>query len=750
MNEPTSWSRRAIALGGLVFGAGWIIWRCTASLGGAPLWLSAAALIVEVAGFAATVVLVWALWPDEARRATAVPGRNGVGFSEVGDRVTVVVLCHHHSIDAVRATLQASRRVGQAILVDRSVAPRRDLDELADAEGVPVHAFPDGGPDPLVALARDLPTAAMVVIDAGQVPAPDLVARLAPWFAPDVAVVQGDVVMVGDTAGGRRPRRRPFERAINAGLGARGAAQFVGGGALLRTAALAELAEVPPVAGTAMRQMHLTLALFGAGWRVVAPGEPVAASPEQATTRSSHPAQVFSGRADMRVVDPVAAERACVEAACAARLGVSTALARRGRPRLGLRQRLALVAWAVIPLSGVRRSLLTAVLAATLLQGQLPFRLALGPMIGLWLPWFVLAAIGLWQLSGGALRPGDRSIEATIRVGASWCGVTTPNGAIGSGRSPLGLLLGIPHSAGVVALVGALSTVVGLRGLSDRITHTLYPLGAVATVAVLVAALWVLAAGLSTLRLLALRPLRSRTTRVGTSLGSVFAGVPALVADISTRGAAVIGPITAEVGDAADLELVVPTASGCVSARLPVVVRHAGAAGAGEFVGERRVGVEFVDIPAHVRDVLVEFCLVQPALAALSEPGATRSGAAVRAPAAVFGRSVTPHWVGLRIAVLAALVGAGASASAPAQRASSSGAVRRLSEGVIADPARAGWEHQPTLRWLVPTVTVLLAAPVLVGLMAAPVVGRRRGREQIDELGADVVSLGRRPHHLWQ
>lgn len=773
MNARTSWSRRLVAVVGLVFGAAWLVWRCTSSLAGSPVWLSASTLAVEVVGFAAAAMLVWALWPDVHS--------GPVGADRSTGPVTVVVRCRDESIEAVRATLLAARRIGPAVLLDCSPMQRDDLADLAGVEGVLLKVDPRNGTDPLVALARHVSDEALVLLEAGQIPAPDVVARLAPWFAADVAVVQGDVVSLD--ADDPSTQRRPFDRVLNAALGTRGAAQFLGGGALVRTAALAGLRADPDDAsdrsdagatvgrGTAttnkvLGQMQLTIDLFGAGWRIEAPGVPAAAAPEQASPPSAHPALTFSGRVGTRATDPVRAELGRAEAACAARLALSTACAGPRRMRLEVRQRLALLAWAVVPLSGIRRSLLAAVLVATLLQGELPFRLALGPAVGLWLPWFVLGALGLCQLSGGALRPGDRSTEATLRVGTSWRGLTTPNGDIGSGRSPLGLLLGIDHSAGVVLLVGALSVVVGLRGLSDRVTHTLHPLDTSATVAVLVTTLWVLVAGLATLQLLSMRSLRPRSTRVATSLGSVFAGVPAMVADISVRGAAVVGPLAAEVGDQHELELVVPTGSGCVSARLEVVVRHTSIMGFGTgALGERRIGVEFIALPAHVRDVLIEFCLVQPAFAALSVPGAVGQPAAAHRPVVAFGRTTRQRWVGLRLAVMAALVGAAASASAPAVRASSSRAVRRLSDDVLGDPSHSGWEQQPALRWLVPTVTVLLAAPVLVGLLAAPVLGRRRPRPPFDgfdgddpagrplpghELTQDVVSLGRRPHHLWR
>lgn len=122
MQERTSRSRRVVPVVGLVFGAGWIVWRCTSSLGGAPVWLSAAALAVEVVGFVAASVLVWALWPHRAGRHLEVVPAEG-GFD---DAVTVVVRCHREPFDAVRATLLAARQLGPVILVDESarVAPR--------------------------------------------------------------------------------------------------------------------------------------------------------------------------------------------------------------------------------------------------------------------------------------------------------------------------------------------------------------------------------------------------------------------------------------------------------------------------------------------------------------------------------------------------------------------------------------------------------------------------------------------------
>jgi hypothetical protein len=641
-----------------------------ASFSGAPLWLAVTALAVEVVGFGAFVLLTWALWPDRS-----APG--AVDPSDGATVATVVVRCGQCSLDMVRGTVLAARSVGPVVLLDDAQRPRPDLAEMAAGDGLHLHRpAQDESVDPLVSVARSITTDVLVLLDAGQVPAPDLVSRLLCWFEPDVAVVQGAI----RTVDGGRPseRRASIAHELAVGLGARGVASLQGGGALLRRSAIASLDDqtVPLSPTAAMSHQRLTLGLFAAGWRVAATGDAVVAAPAPLPA----PADESVGpRSDL-----VVAERRRADEACAARLDVSVALTRRPTQRITPAQRRALLATAVLPLAGIRRSVLVLVLVGSLLEGSLPFRPAPGPLIGLWLPWFALSSVALWRMSGGALRPGDRSREATARLGTSWRGLTAPNGAPVATRSALGMLFGLDHGAAVVCMVAGLSVVVSLRGLSDRVTHTLQPLPVADTVLLLVAVLWVLAAGLSVLRLLTVRPLPRRTIRVTTSFTSTFAGGPALVADITPRGAAVIGSLPVAAGDRGELELVLPTATGCVSARIDVVVRYVRSGWGADFEGERRAGVEFVALPAHVRDALIEFCMVQPALAALGGTGSTPITEFATPIAIDAEQPVAQRRAGLRIGVVLALVAAVASSLTPSADAAA-GVTARVTGSATGD-----------------------------------------------------------------
>jgi hypothetical protein len=694
MMERTPRSGRALAFASAVFGASWLGWRIVASFSGAPLWLAVTTLAVEVVGFAAFGLLVWALWPD---RVAAGPTRETSGSVAAGSAagsevsvpdVSVVVRCGSSPIDAIRGTVLAARPLGFVLLLDDSTSGRTDLAEVATGDGVQVHRpAADEAIDPLVSAARVATTDALVLIDAGQVPAIDLVRRLLPWLEPDTAVVQGAVLSVdgpgvdGPGVDGRRAteHRAPFAHELSVGLGARGVASLQGGGALLRRTAIAALDDrAVPLSPTApMGHQRLTLGLFAAGWRIVGSGETVVA----ATALLTPPTVESVGSPS----DPVVAERRRADEACAARLGAAAALTRRATPHLTPTQRGALLATAVLPLAGIRRSVLVFVIVGSLLEGSLPFRPALGPLVGLWLPWFALSSVALWRMSGGVMRPGDRSREATARLGTSWRGLTAPNGEPVTVRSAVGMLFGLDHGAAVATMVVGVSVVVGLRGLSDRLTHTLQPLTVADTVLLLVAALWVLAAGLSTLRLLTVRPLPHRTTRLTTSFTSTFAGAPARVVDITPHGAAVIGPLQVDEGDWGQLELVLPTATGCVSARIDVVVRYVRSSWRADLGGHRRAGVEFVALPTHVRDALIEFCMVQPALAALAGSGSVPDPESAT-PLAVEAESRMPsRRAGLRIAVVVALVGAVASSLTPSADAAA-GVTTRVTGSITGDP----------------------------------------------------------------
>ena len=103
---------------------------------------------------------------------------------------------------------------------------------------------------------------------------------------------------------------------------------------------------------------------------------------------------------------------------------------------LRLGQRLAVVASAVRPLSGLRRVGFIAVVVASLLTGTLPFHPNLAVFAALWAPGWVLTAVGLGLMSGWTLRPGDRTRWSLRNLGASWQGLRHPM-AFDQRRAPI-------------------------------------------------------------------------------------------------------------------------------------------------------------------------------------------------------------------------------------------------------------------------------------------------------------------------
>jgi hypothetical protein len=705
---------RWAALAALAAGLGWLGWRVTAGSDGVPWWLVGGWSLVEAIGLFGWAVLVWALWPDpsSAPGATAPTGGGPA-------QALVVVRCDEQPVDAVAATVMAAGSIGPVTVLD--VVGRDEVRAYALGAGagyVVPQTLADRG-EPLVALASGCTHELLVLLDAGDVAAPDIVDRLVARMGPGVAVVQGAVAVLRAGSAGRvRPvldlddgdvvadtvvERRFEPQVLNPALGARGVAHLTGSGALVRTAALAalrdsgpesaaELSTPSPPAGVsgavrghepaAMEHARLTIALFAAGWQVTAVGGPpvVVAASADAGGSPLHEA-VDSMRGAPVATDPIVADRARAVEASAARLSASAALRRHGSGQLGPAARLSLLAWSVQPLAGIRRSVLIGLVVAAVLAGTLPFAWSLGAVLGLWAPWFCLSALSVWWLSSGAVRPGSGSRAAMLCLGPSWRGVATPNGAVTTGRHVLAGAFGFPYGTATAAAIVAVGVVVALRGLSERVTHTLAPMPTADSAALLVVALWAMASGLSALRLLTVRRLSSRAIRVATSLFGTFGGRPVLVVDLSPTGAAIDGGVDAVEGEHGLLEVVIPTSNGCVSAVVAVEVRDVRDEGAS--VGGRRLGLQFVHLDPYVRDALIEFCRIQPLWQGLVQAGSTPPALAPARPgSAPVGMRVDAHDVevparsGLRMVALVAVVGAAVSVLTPSTEAAPAPALR--------------------------------------------------------------------------
>jgi cellulose synthase (UDP-forming) len=612
-----------VALG---FGAIYLAWRITSTMSATAWLLSAGTLLVEVVGYLAVAVLVWALWMPARERPSAA----------IEADVDVVIRCAGSALEPLRATILAARDLAPITVLDLDARP--EVARLAREMGGAYIATDPDDIDGLLLAAQAISGSVMFLLEAGDVPRPDALDRLLPWLdEPTVAIVQGMVVSATTDSsehgsGGRHDKE--FERlALGPSLGARGVARFAGSAALIRTASIRDL-DVE-AGSTPMVEAELTAALFAAGWDIVAPaGDPVVA-----VAPISSPSRVESVRA------------------CEASGARAMLVGRYGAFRfnnLGVMQRLALVAHAVRPLGGIRRTLIVVLLLDALLSGVMPIHGTAMGFAALWLPWFVLAALGLWSLSGGSLRPGDR-VRGSMRVlGASWRGAMAPNGRPDEAKHTLTGAFGLHHGAASAAAVGAIGVVVGLRAISDRFTHTLAPMSTNDRAVLLAASLWSLGGGLDALRLLARRAQARRATRVVASLPSTIGERGAMVVDLTPLGAGVLGEFDLEVGAHAALEMVLPTATGCVSATIPVVVRNVRT----DFSGDERIGVEFGDVAAYEADALAEFCIVQPALETLGVAVVDVTAAQVRPVTVLDDRVLVPRRIGLRAAALVAVFGA--------------------------------------------------------------------------------------------
>ena len=676
---------RVTAVLAVAFGVVYLGWRATSTLGGAPWWMAIPTLLVETMGLLAVSVTCWALWRRPEVAAPIPAGTTGISEHDAAapeplDTVAVV-RCTGQTPAALRATLIACRPIAPVLVVD--VDARPEIAALAVEHGVRYLATDPDDVDGLRLAAASVDAGAILLLEAGDIAHPAVLRSLLPWFdEPSVAVVQGPVeASNGESAehGAIGRHDKQFERrALVPALGARGLAPFTGSGALLRTAAIRSVALVE--SSPQMVQADLTSALFAAGWQIAAPG----GRPLVAVAPIVSPAEVEN-------------VRAC-EASAARHLLLGDHGAWRPN-QLSFAQRAALTAQAVRPLAGVRRGVIVALLLGALLSGRLPFDAAPLGFAVLWAPWFVLAAVALWLLSGRELRPGDRVRWSMRMLGASWRGVMAPDGRPDPAEHVLGSAFGLHHGVASAGAVASISVVIGMRALSDRVTHTLAAMPMNQTAALLVVALWSLAGGLDALRILARRAQSRRATRIASSLPSTFADRAALVVDLTPLGAGVLGDVDLAVGSNQRLDVVVPTASGVISAAVPVTVRNVRV----DFSGERRYGVEFGALEPYVADALTEYCVVQPALELLgATAGATvgstagsidPSTAGARPVVVLDDQPVLPRRMGLRAAALVAVAGAMASAvptaeaSAPGGRVQGSVTVRTLD---VVDPGDVG------------------------------------------------------------
>ena len=574
MNRRQERAARVLTAVGLASSVTYVVWRLATTLSGTRLWLSVPVLALECVGFAGAGLLAWALWPSLRRdHAPSLPCPMDV-VVRVDDQVL-------HEVRATLVALRSVRSVAGMIVID--IAARPEIASMAAEFGAQYAATDIDDRNGLAVMAAIVTTPQFALLDGGDIPTRDFIERLAAHMVDGrVAAAQGmGASLAGDSAehGPDHHHELGFEReALNPALGRRGCAVWTGSGSVVRTELVRSGA---PEHGSALEaHWHVTAEMLTAGWRIVAPsGNPVVA--HRAVQSET---MVFLDRA---------------ERARAARwLLVSPGGALRSST-LTLRQRLAMLAWCVRPLSALRRTMFVAVVVASLLAGAVPFHASGLALVLTGVPAYLYTSFGLSLLSDWKLRPGDRSRWSLHSLGPVWASLRSRSHALSPDAQ---------YGGGLTFAVVTLSTVLVMRGVSDRWTHSLGGLPQPVLMGLMLACLWTLALSLDVLRVLARRTQQRRTARVVSSLSAVLDDRGVSVVDLTPLGAGLTNHHTVEVGAHMVLESSVPTATGVTDIRVNCIVRNTRPTQDGGW----RIGVEFTGMDAAAANTLVEFCSIEP------------------------------------------------------------------------------------------------------------------------------------------
>ena len=186
----------------------------------------------------------------------------------------------------------------------------------------------------------------------------------------------------------------------------------------------------------------------------------------------------------------------------------------------------AVTAWALVAVEGIRRMMFVGLLVVVLLTGRFPFELPSWTMLAAPAVAVVSFSLSHWMLSGGLLRPGVRLRWSIASVGAG----------LGDGTSRSGLPI---RWTATLATMIVLNLAVALRGLSDRWTHGLGPMPHHERVVAMLVSWWLVLVGFAALRILAkpslgfygaTRRLEETSTRrlaLGTTLAVALVGFAA-------------------------------------------------------------------------------------------------------------------------------------------------------------------------------------------------------------------------------
>ena len=282
--DPDSKARllliRAVALVAIVVSVAYLTWRAGFTLDAASLWLSLPLFVLELHAFVGLVLFTVSLWDVDALPPASPRSRTDA-------RVAVLIPTFNEPNEVLLPTIAAAVALQPAhetwVLDDGG---RPEVRALADRLGARYLTRPDraGAKAGNLNHALGVVEADLVaVLDADHVAAPGFLTRTLGYFDdPRVAVVQTPQDFynlesfehdANRTWADRRRRKARFNeqalfyRAIQPGKNRLDAAFWCGTGAVVRTAALAEVGGV--ATETVTEDIHTSIRLHRKGWRTV-------------------------------------------------------------------------------------------------------------------------------------------------------------------------------------------------------------------------------------------------------------------------------------------------------------------------------------------------------------------------------------------------------------------------------------------------------------------------------------------------
>jgi cellulose synthase (UDP-forming) len=415
---------RALAIGALLWGLGYLAWRIGWSGEGASPVAFSMLLATEVYGLWALATLAWFSWSRApAVRPAATPGRT----------VDVYVCTYDEPIAVVSATLAGCRSLSYphtTYLLDDGRRP--EMKELADLAGARYLTRRDN----LHAKAGNINAALahtdgelVLMLDADHVPMPDALDAMVGYFDDErMALVQSphdyfnhDSVqhyVVG------RHEQSLFYRVVCPGKDRHGAAYWCGSAALVRREALLEIGGV--ATETIAEDFHTTIRMQRHGWRSRYHDEVLVQG------LAPHDLDSYLLQRDRWARGNLAVFT----------LPESPLRARELRPLQRLSYFASLAAYLAPPM----RLLLLATLGLVLWTGALPMKISVAALAALWLPSVTLNLSAGTALARGYMRIGEtahyelltmeiytRALRCAIRPSRTAFKVTPKQGCDGGG-----------------------------------------------------------------------------------------------------------------------------------------------------------------------------------------------------------------------------------------------------------------------------------------------------------------------------